>query len=471
MKITSRLFAIALVIMLASWSLATGCTKEGGDGGATPPDITDLWGDLGDDDPDVDGGDDGVTVPTDPDPDPEIEEPTSFIGEKLAMLTAGDGQEQSGAEFGYSVSMSGDYAFVGAPAYSRSGASNSGIAYVFKKTEGSWSIVPIANLEMDSPIKSDLFGFSVAIDGDHALVGVPYLDDALTAQQDMGAVMFYERSGDNWEGDLFKMATIDGEANFGYSVAIDGDYAIVGAPGSSNAPHSHAGAAFIFHRVGDSWGTPVVLHAEADADTGDEFGHSVAISGDYAFVGAPKDLKMMIHPVGTVYVFHNDGGSWTKVAILSAEANKEPNARFGESVSIDGDFAVIGAINEDEGGEDNAGVAYIFHNDGTVWTRQERIAGPEAEDYAAFGTSVVVEGDYIIVGCPNKDEPPALGKGAAYLYHHSDTGWSYEKKIDGVGKASRFGSSISMDGFEAIIGAYQLPGLFELGAGTAYIYK
>ena len=332
-------------------------------------------------------------------------------------------------------------------------------------------IAPIANLEMDNPAKSDNFGFSVAIDGNDALVGIPYLDDALTAQQNMGAVMFYERSSDNWEGELFKMATIDEEAHFGYSVAIDGDYAIVGAPGSSNASSPHAGAAFIFHREGDSWGTPVVLNAEADADTGDEFGHSVDISGDYAFVGAPKDLKMMMHPVGTVYVFHNDSGSWTRTTILSAESDKEPNARFGESVSIDGDFAVIGAINEDEGGEDNAGVAYIFHNDGTVWTRQERIAGPEVEEHAAFGTSVVVEGDYIIVGCPNKDEPSVLGKGAAYVYHHSDAGWSYEKKIDGVGKASRFGSSISMDGFEAIIGAYQLPGLFELGAGTAYIYK
>jgi hypothetical protein len=147
----------------------------------------------------------------------------------------------------------------------------------------------------------DNLGWSVAIDGDTALVGA-FRDDGST-----GAAYVFVRSGAGWAFQD-KLTAPDGEVGdtFGFSVALDGDIALVGAPTDDAATGSDAGAAYVFVRSGAGW-TFWQRLAAADAEAGDQFGVSVAVSGDTALVGAnPKELF-----AGSAYVFVGSGGAWS----------------------------------------------------------------------------------------------------------------------------------------------------------------
>ncbi|MCB7129976.1 MAG: FG-GAP repeat protein, partial [Candidatus Brocadiales bacterium] len=144
---------------------------------------------------------------------------------------------------------------------------------------------------------------------------------------------------------------------FGYSVALSGDYALVGAPWE-DAGGSGAGAAYIFYRTGiNSWDSGTKLLAP-DTQAGDYFGYSVAISGDYALVGAEEEDAGGGN-AGAAYIFYRTGiNSWdggTKIVAPDAQADN----LFGRSVAISGDYAVVGAPWEDAGGGE-AGAAYVF---------------------------------------------------------------------------------------------------------------
>ncbi len=282
---------------------------------------------------------------------------------EVTKLTASDAQ--AGDQFGTSVAISGDTAIVGANAEDAGGAGGrAGASYIFQRNQGgpdNWG--EVTKLTASDAQAFDFFGSSVAISGDTVVVGA-ILGDA--GAFDAGAAYIFERNqgGPNIWGQVTKLLASDAQIDdfFGWSVAVSGDTAVVGAV-FEDAGGASAGAAYVFERDQggpDNWGEVTKLTA-SDAQADDVFGDSVAISGgDTAVVGAIGENSAG-GDAGAAYVFErNQGGpdNWGEVKKLTA-SDAQPADYFGLSVAISGDTAVVGAIGEDSAGGD-AGAAYVF---------------------------------------------------------------------------------------------------------------
>jgi hypothetical protein len=362
-----------------------------------------------------------------------------------AKLIVSDGG--SNDNFGFSVSISGDYAIVGAPGLARN-EDYAGAAYIFEREGTNW--VQQAKLSSFPPERGDYFGCSVSINGDYAIVGA---SGSVYRKAYKGCVYIFKREGSNW----IQQAEITGSSmnsgEFGASVSINGDYAIMGSP--SYATSNYGGAAYIFKREGANW----VQHDKLmSAERYDRFGDSVSISGDYAVAATELSVNSFRGISGAAYVFNRDGTSWTQQAKLRASDGSMSDS-FGCSVSISGDYFVVGAT----------GCAYIFKREGTNWTEQTKLS----EVKGSVGDSVFICGDYVIIGAPNDNN--VLGgtrSGSAYVFEREDTNWARQVKLtaeDGQ-RSDNFGSSVSMDGNYIIVGTR---GDDDNGtnSGSAYIFK
>ncbi len=220
--------------------------------------------------------------------EPQSAEAATF--NEIKKLLASDAEVRD--LFGVSVAVSGDTAVVGAY-FEDAGGSNAGAAYVFQRDQGgadNWG--EVKKLTASDAQAVDWFGYSVAVSGDTAVVGA-YREDA--GGGNAGAAYVFERDqggGGNW-GEVTKLAASDAEAGdgFGWSVAVGGNTAVVGAPGE-DAADTEAGAAYVFQRDeggADNWGEVKKLTA-SDAQAGDWFGWGVAVSGDTAVVGQPARM-------------------------------------------------------------------------------------------------------------------------------------------------------------------------------------
>ena len=292
--------------------------------------------------------------------------------------------------FGTSVAISGDYAIVGAYVEDEdaSGANplpEAGSAYIFKNNAGTWSQVQ--------------------------------------------KIVAADRGLDDW---------------FGYSVAISGDYAIVGAYGdyqdaSGANPLSYAGSAYIFKNNVGTW-SQVQKIVASDRGRGDRFSRSVAISGDYAIVGAyweDQDASGVdsLNDAGSAYIFKNNAGTWSQVQKIVA-ADRGLDDWFGSSVAISGDYAIVGAYWEDQDASgvdslNNAGSAYIFKNNAGTWTQVQKIVASDRGVSDLFGNSVAISGDYAIVGAIYEDEDASganmlSAAGAAYFFTSAIYGATYQ---------------------------------------------
>jgi hypothetical protein len=317
---------------------------------------------------------------------------------------------EAGDLFGYSVAISGDYAIVGAE-YEDAGGNNAGAAYIFRRTgANTWDSgvkIVASDAELD-----DHFGYSVAISGDYAIVGAESED---AGGIEAGAAYIFRRTGeDTWDAGVKIVASdADGGDYFGRSVAISGDYAIVGAEGE-DADGSNAGAAYIFRRTGENtWDAGVKIVA-SDTEAGDRFGYGVAISGDYAIVGAGYEDAGGIE-AGAAYIFRRTGENTWDAGVKIVASDAEASDHFGRSVAISGDYAIVGAEDEDAGGSE-AGAAYIFRRTGeNTWDAGVKIVASDAEASDKFGGSVAISGDYAIVGA-GYESASGSNAGAAYIY-------------------------------------------------------
>ena len=212
----------------------------------------------------------------------------------------------------------------------------------------------------------------------------------------------------------------------------------------------YTGSAYIFKQEGSGWIQQAKLKA-GDAEVDDYFGSSVSISGDYAIVGAPYDDTY----TGSAYIFKREGTVWTQQAKLTAGDGEEDD-EFGTSVSISGDYAVVGAWGDDY----YTGSAYIFKRevlpDGTEqWTEQAKLTAGDGEEDDDFGYSVSISGDDVIVGADGDDDYT----GSAYIYRREGADWNLQAKLT-AGDADvddSFGLSVSIDGDYAVVGANTMP--------------
>ncbi len=338
--------------------------------------------------------------------------------DQVTKLTASD--PEANDRFGASVAVSGDTAVVGAFSDDAQGT-DAGAAYVFHRNEGgedNWG--QVTKLTASDPEANDSFGISVAVSGDTAVVGAS-LEDA--GGTDAGAAYVFHRNeggADNW-GQVSKLTASDAQDLdfFGVSVAVSGDTAVVGALGE-DAGGTNAGAVYVFQRSqggADNWGEVTKLTA-SDARSGDAFGLGVAVSGDTAVVGALGEDVGGTNS-GAVYVFQRDESgvnTWGQVSKLTA-SDAQIDDEFGYSVAISGDTAAVGALKEDAGGT-NAGAAYVFDRDeggADNWGQVTKLTASDTHAFDFFGTSVAVSGDITVVGAESEDTG-ASNAGSAYVF-------------------------------------------------------
>ena len=346
--------------------------------------------------------------------------------------------------FGNSVSIDGDYAVVGAFLHDDNG-SNSGSAYVFTWNGTIW--MQQDKLLALNGTADDKFGQSVSISGDYAVAGANFDDDNGT---DAGSAYVFTHTGTSWMQQA-KLLPSDGTgfAWFGYSVSISGDYTVVGAS-QDNDNGTNSGSAYVFHRTGVSWVEEAKL-LPSNGAANDRFGASVSIDGDYAVVGAYWHDDNGTD-AGSAYVFKRTGTSWAEEAkLLPSDGAAEDF--FGASVSISGDYIIVGAeLNDDNGS--NSGSAYLFKRTGTSWAQQDKLLPSDGAMDDNFGQSVSISGDYAVVGASSNNDN-GNNSGSAYLFKRTGTSWAEVTKLLAFDAAAddRFGISVSISGDCTIVGA------------------
>lgn len=351
--------------------------------------------------------------------------------------------------FGYSVALSGDTAIVGA--YGDDDTRNfSGSAYLFDATTGKQT----GKLNASDPFANDFFGYSVALSGDTAIVGA-YRDDD-NGHNSGSAYLFDATTG----AQRAKLTASDGGINhhFGYSVAISGDTAIVGAWADRENGHS-SGAAYLFDAT---MGAQTAKLTASDGAAFDQFGRSVAISGDTAIAGAWGDDDNGTWS-GSAYLFDATTGKQTFKLTASDGA---ADHRFGVSVAVSGDTAIVGAsYGVDDNGTDS-GAAYLF--DATTGDQIAKLTAPDGKARDFFGYSVAIFDGVAAVGAYGADVA-GLFTGVAYLFD-ATTGDFLQKITASEGTYRDYmGLSVALSNAGLLSGARGANGA-ALDSGAAYFY-
>ena len=394
-------------------------------------------------------------------------------------ILASDGA--AGDEFGWSVAIDGDYAIVGAYGDNSTTDNFAGAAYIFHRTgTNTWDsgtkISPSGGAAGD-----DVFGKSVAIDGDYAIVGAPERD-ITSIGSDAGAAYIFRRTGTNTWDSGYQIVASNGAASdqFGYSVSISGDYAIVGSPWATiQSLGANSGSAYIFRRTGtNTWDTGINIMADGSFIS-QKFGWSVAIDGDYAVVGAHESNEQggaAQTKSGVAMIFHRTGANNTPNTWDTGQkiVPSDPAAydEFGTGVAISGNTAVIGAPKDDDNSVTDSGSVYVFVRSGTTWTEQEKLTGGSGTTSGFLGHSVSISGDLVVAGAKYTSDN-GLNSGAAYVFRRTGTStWHSGTKILASWDAAagdQFGQSVAIDGDHVIIGAH-LDTDNGLMSGSAYIF-
>jgi len=380
--------------------------------------------------------------------------------------------------FGYAVDISGNYAIVGAYWEDELTGNQSGKAYIFDVTTG-LLVHTLDNPNAYNTPDSDNFGIAVGISGNHAIVGALNEDDASGFSQ--GKAYIFDVTTGLLVHTLDNPNAFDNGAggdSFGVSVAIDGNYAIVGASGEDDAGGLQAGKAYIYNVT-----TGALVHTldnpNAFSTSGsDFFGDSVDINETYAIVGARQEHDADGLYSGKAYVFDVTTG-------LLIYTLDNPNAygtsqadAFGWDVAISSNYFVIGAFQEDSLLTTDVGRAYTF--DTATGEFLYTLDNPNAyggSGFDRFGMSVSVSGNYAIVGASYEDDQNAPDQGKAYIFNVTTGSLVFtidcpvRPKTDTTG--DRFGASVSISGNLAIVGAPNAADEASTSnfSGSAYIYS
>lgn len=369
------------------------------------------------------------------------------------------------AQFGTTVAMFEDYALVGAP------QEVTGEAYLIHdlSVTKDWSNLNKTKLSAVLAQNSitlqtgDLFGQSLAISGKYLVVGAP--EHAAR----MGAAYTFKMDGTNLIVKDITPVSLQPEARFGYAVAITTQgKALVGAPMDSQKA-LHAGAAYLFELDGMIYKQPTKLMAVDQTEA--QFGYSVALFNDIAVVGAPyRDLNSKVD-VGTTYIFRKEANTWMQREI-KPEMIVE-NSLFGLSVAIFQDLAIVGAPQTPE--SLNLGTATIFKRDGfNTWIKQAQLT-PESMDL--FGQALALSGDIAVVGAPH-DNGRALNTGAVHIYERINNQWVPTVKLmpQTLQSGDQFGYSVALlqtatNEHYLVVGAPYRDVSTLVDAGAVYIFK
>jgi hypothetical protein len=375
-----------------------------------------------------------------------------------AKLLANDGS--TGDYLGWSIAISGETVVAGAPNDDDKGI-QAGAAYVFARTGGVWT--QQAKLLASDGFAGDQFGWSVAISGDTVVVGAPYGN---FFNFDQGVAYVFQRTGTEWTQQKKFALVLSQDDHFGWSVAIDGDTIAVGMPNDSYGGQANLGRVFVYVRDGQTWTLAQQLTASNGAGFY-VFGRAVSVSGDRILVGSPGAQSG--NGRGAAYAFQRQRSSWLEESILVSPTPQIDN--FGYAVSISGDTAVVGAYRDPCAGFD-AGAAYVFVDQGSTWTLQQKLIGDDTTDKDQFGYAVSIDQDRILIGSPGKTVQGLVAAGAGYQFSRVGTSWTQgAKAYSSVPQFNEiFGFAVALDSTSAAVG---VPSDDENGlkSGSAYAFQ
>ncbi|MCB8942290.1 MAG: FG-GAP repeat protein [Ardenticatenaceae bacterium] len=315
---------------------------------------------------------------------------------------------------------------------------------------------------------SELYGNSVAIDGDVAVIGVA--NGTVAFDQARGKVYVYRRINGFWQQETILIAS-DGESlnYFGRSVAIENNTILVGAPEADIVfSTDKRGAVYVFTHNGVSWSQQQKLIA-SDGTADDFFGNAVAISGNTALIGSYRHSYPQKQ--GAAYIFVHNGSSWAETQILTASDGAQ-NASFGWALALAGDTAVITAPDKNEDGVARHGAAYLFNRVNDSWTETDKLLPDDGGLNFTFGSSVAIHQDLMAIGSGGVTVNGNVEQGAVYIFAHADNSWSQQTRLvadDGLPN-SLFGNSVALTDQTVVIGAIRTPHNGLSSAGAAYVF-
>jgi FG-GAP repeat protein len=359
--------------------------------------------------------------------------------------------------FGWSVAIDGDTALVGAYGTTIDGHEQQGAAYVFTKADGVWNLS--ATLIASDGAAFDTFGERVALSGNVAAIGAYQADDS------KGAVYVFSGSGSHWTPKA-RLVADDGAANdcLGWSLAVTGQHVLAGAPFVMTG-NVETGAVYAFAPSGGTWAQTQKLVPD-DSNSGDQFGSTVAADGATAVVAADGALVGANYGQGAAYVYSLAGGTWTQQAKLIADDGVADD-NFGRSVAVSGSTVLVGAPYVTIDGNGFEGAAYVFG--GSDWRQQQKLVASDGAADGFFGWSVAVSGDTALVGAGSYNMTRA---GEAYAFARA-SGLFEETHVyagDGGG-VDFYGWSIAVSGSDAIVGEPFANVDANYAQGAAFFYE
>jgi len=378
----------------------------------------------------------------------------------ITKLLATDGAQRD--RFGWEIDIDADTAIISAYLDNDNGF-DSGSAYIYTRdANGQWSQTQKLTAIDGQP--QEFFGYSVAIDGDIAAVGALLATDNAIQS---GAVYIYTRTGNTWNFDT-KLVPANPEDldHFGFKVAIDGQTLVVASDNDDTINGEDSGSVYIYTRDAGTWSLETQL-LPADGDPADFFATAIDIQADTLAVGTPNDDDRATD-AGAVYVYTRDAGIWSFEAKLLA-SDAADGDWLGISLAIDNNTIVAGATKRDNNGEDS-GAAYVFTRTGTTWFTEATLLAFDGAPNDRFGVSVAVEADTVVVGAPRADET-GVDSGAVYAYTRYDGIWAHQPKAlaDDLGPDDRFGRSVAYDNGTLLVGAY-FEDQLGINAGSTYAF-
>lgn len=325
--------------------------------------------------------------------------------------------------------------------------------------------VDVTTLVADDGDTNEFFGFSVAIAGDIAVVGAQGDDEN---GDESGAAYVFTRSDAGWSQEA-KLTANDAEAGdqFGGSIALFGETILVGARRDDDNG-DESGAAYLFTRYGFDWIQQAKLTA-ADGEAGAEFGRSVALSDDTVIIGAARDDEKG-EDSGSVYVFTRSGTNWSQLAKLTAADGAKGDV-FGISVALDGDTALIGADLDDDKGE-NSGSVYVYTRSKGTWSQQAKLTAADAGNVDIFGVRVAISGDTALIAARRDDDDVnGVDSGSAYVFIRSGTSWTQQAKLtaNDAEAGDLFGYNVALYEDTGIVTA-AMDDDKDLNSGAAYVF-
>jgi len=365
-------------------------------------------------------------------------------------------------EFGVSVALHGTIAMVGAQQAKIGSNDGQGAVYVFEKSNGVWT--ETQKLVSNDGQAYDTFGDAIAFNGNTALIGA--YGATINDNFSQGAVYVFTYADGTWT-QTQKIALDDGHMNdnFGYSIALSGTTALIGADGATVGTNDFQGAAYVYDGSSGNWTQTGKLTA-GDGGIGDIFGYSVVLDGDRAMVGAYGNNGYQ----GAVYVFGKSGGTWAQTQKLLA-SDGAANTYFGYATALSGSTLLIGAWGANPGGNDMQGSAYVFTEANGLWTQTQQLTASDGLPHDKFGHSVALQGTTALIGADGWSNSSA--QGAVYAFDASSgTFVEAQRFVASDGAPSyQFGLPVTLDGDTALVGSWLWRSPDARMPGKAYFFQ